>query len=115
MYMYIYIINNIYIYICMIIIMIYIYKYIFGCWVVLQGAAGGVWVACAAIHALSHVGQDACDACHVPRPWVLLAGCCWVQLLGGAGCCGWCWVLLAGGKTAGWVLGAAGAAGTTAI
>jgi hypothetical protein len=38
-----------------------------------------------------------------------------VQLLGGAGCCGWCWVLLAGGKTAGWVLGAAGAAVTTAI
>ena len=43
----------------------------------------GVWGACAAIHALSRCGQDACDACHVPCPWVL-AGCCCV--LWGVGC-----------------------------
>ena len=73
------------------------------CWVLLAR----VWGACAAIHALSHVGQDACDACHVPCPGCCLlgaAGCsCWVVLgaAGGAGCC-WlgarllagCWVLL---------------------
>ena len=90
---YIYILSYIYIICIYIYIMIYIYINTYlgagWCWV-LQGAAGGVWGACAAIHALSHVGQDACDACHVPRPWVLLAGCCWV-LLGGAGCC---WMLL---------------------
>ena len=43
-----------------------------------------------------HVGQDTCDASHVPCP----SRCC---LLVAAGC----WVLLAGGRIAGWLLGAA--------
>ena len=120
--LYIYVYNKLYIYYHIYIyIIIYILSYIYiiiyiyintylgagWCWV-LQGAAGGVWGACAAIHALSHVGQDACDACHVPCPgcWVLLgaaAGWCWVLrvVLGaagwgqdcwlGAGCCWCCW------------------------
>ena len=96
------------------IIIIYIYKYIFGCWVVL-GPAGCCWrgVGCVRCNPRSvPCGAGRVRCMPRPMPWVLLAGCCWVQLLGGAGCCGWCWVLLAGGKTAGWVLGAAG---TTAI
>ena len=65
-----------------------------GCWVLLGGAAclpGGVWGACAAIHALSQCGAGRVRC--MPRPMPLGAarcGWCWM-LLGAAGCC---WVLL---------------------
>ena len=54
----------------------------------LLGAACWVLLAPAAIHAVSHAGQDARARCPC---WVLLgaAGCCWL----GAGLPAWCWVL----------------------
>ena len=90
------------------------------CWVVLLACLVGCGVRALQSTLCPNVGQDACDACHVPCPWGLRAaggaGCCWV-LLGAAGCCWFCWVLLGAAECCrvvlrcGWcwmLLGAAG-------